>query len=147
MSNIDKHIGNRIKLQRKLLGLSREKLGNHIGLSSQQIQKYEAGISAVKPSTLFKIAEILSLDPNYFFDTYVTASSQAKVATTYDEILNQEETLEPTTKPMELANLSTFWLQNTTSLLKYGKYICTQSCIFRSKIEKTISTQSFDVGS
>jgi transcriptional regulator with XRE-family HTH domain len=94
MSNIDKHIGNRIKLQRKLLGLSREKLGNHIGLSSQQIQKYEAGISAVKPSTLFKIAEILSLDPNYFFDTYVTASSQAKVATTYDEILNQEETLE-----------------------------------------------------
>jgi hypothetical protein len=54
--------------------------------------------------------------------------------------------LEPTTKPMELANFSTFWLQNTTSLLKYGKYICTQSYIFRSKIEKTTSTQSFVVG-
>ena len=94
MSNIDKHIGNRIKLRRKLIGLSREKLGNHIGVSSQQIQKYEAGISAVKPSKLFKMAEILSVDPNYFFDTYITDSSQAKVATTYDEILNQEETLE-----------------------------------------------------
>jgi hypothetical protein len=34
--------------------------------------------------------------------------------------------LEPTTKPMELTNFSTFWLQNTTFLLKYGKYICTQ---------------------
>jgi transcriptional regulator with XRE-family HTH domain len=94
MSNIDKHIGNRIKLQRTLLGLSREKLGNHIGVSSQQIQKYETGMSAIKPSNLCKIAEILSVSPNYFFDTYVTASSQAKVTTTYDEILNQEETLE-----------------------------------------------------
>ena len=44
--------------------------------------------------------------------------------------------LEPTTKLMELANFSTFWLQNTTFLLKYGKYSYTQSCIFRSKIEK-----------
>jgi hypothetical protein len=48
---------------------------------------------------------------------------------------------------MELANLSTFWLQNTTFLLKYGKYIYTQSFIFRAKIEKIISTQSFVVGS
>ena len=48
---------------------------------------------------------------------------------------------------MELTNFSTFWLQNTTFPLKYGKYICTQSCIFRSKIEKTKSTQSFVVGS
>ena len=97
MSNIDKHIGNRIKLRRKLIGLSREKLGNHIGVSSQQIQKYEAGMSAVKPSKLFKMAEILSVDPNYFFDTYITDSSQAKLpeqCTTYDEILNQAETLE-----------------------------------------------------
>jgi hypothetical protein len=48
---------------------------------------------------------------------------------------------------MELTNFSTFWLQNTTFLLMYGKYICTQSCIFRAKIEKIISTQSFVVGS
>ena len=97
MSNIDKHIGNRIKLQRTLLGLSREKLGNHIGVSSQQIQKYETGMSAIKPSNLCKVAEILSVSPNYFFDTYITAPSQAKLpeqCTTYDEILNQEETLE-----------------------------------------------------
>ena len=97
MSNIDKHIGNRIKLRRKLIGLSREKLGNHIGVSSQQIQKYETGMSAIKPNNLCKVAEILSVDPNYFFDTYITDSSQAKLpeqCTTYDEILNQEETLE-----------------------------------------------------
>jgi hypothetical protein len=48
---------------------------------------------------------------------------------------------------MDLTNLSTFWLQNTTFPLKYGKYIYTQSCIFRAKIEKTTSTQSFVVGS
>ena len=77
-----------------MIGLSREKLGSHIGVSSQQIQKYETGMSAIKPNNLCKVAEILSVSPNYFFDTYVTASSQAKVATTYDEILNQEETLE-----------------------------------------------------
>jgi septal ring factor EnvC (AmiA/AmiB activator) len=48
---------------------------------------------------------------------------------------------------MDLANFSTFWLQNTTFLWKYGKYICNQSYIFRAKIEKTTSTQSFVVGS
>jgi hypothetical protein len=45
--------------------------------------------------------------------------------------------LEPTTKPMELASFFTFWLQDTTFLLRYGKYIYMQSCIFRTKIDKT----------
>ena len=65
---IDSTVGKRIKTRRKLLGLSREKLGNYIGVSSQQIQKYEAGISALKASKLLQIARVLEVDANWFFD-------------------------------------------------------------------------------
>lgn len=65
---IDLAVGRRIKTRRKLLGLSREKLGNHIGVSSQQIQKYEAGVSALKASKLLQIARVLEVDANWFFN-------------------------------------------------------------------------------
>ena len=65
---IDSTVGRRIKARRKLLGLSREKLGNYIGVSSQQIQKYEAGLSSLKASKLLQIAKVLEVDANWFFD-------------------------------------------------------------------------------
>ena len=65
---VDWAIGRRIKIRRKLLGLSRTQLALHLEVSTQQIQKYEAGISALKASKLLQIAKVLQVDANWFFD-------------------------------------------------------------------------------
>ena len=65
---IDLAVGKRIRIRRKLLGLSRPQLALHLGVSSQQIQKYEAGMTSLKVFKLLQIAKILEVDANWFFD-------------------------------------------------------------------------------
>ena len=64
---IDLAVGRRIKTRRRLMGLSRPQLALHLGVSSQQIQKYEAGLSSLKASKLLQIARALEVDANWFF--------------------------------------------------------------------------------
>ncbi len=65
---IDKRVGSRIRLRRKLLGYSQEKLALALGLSFQQIQKYEKGLNRVGASRLYYIAQVLQVPINFFFD-------------------------------------------------------------------------------
>lgn len=65
---VDVHIGRRIKARRMELGLSQEKLGDHIGLTFQQVQKYEKGMNRVGGSRLHQIAEALRCTPAYFYE-------------------------------------------------------------------------------
>lgn len=65
---IDKRVGSRIRFRRKLLGYSQEKLALALGLSFQQIQKYEKGLNRVGASRLYYIAQILQVPINFFFD-------------------------------------------------------------------------------
>lgn len=65
---IDKRVGGRIRLRRRLLGYSQEKLALALGLSFQQVQKYEKGSNRVGASRLFDIAQILQVPINFFFD-------------------------------------------------------------------------------
>lgn len=65
---IDKRVGARIRLRRRLLGYSQEKLALALGLSFQQVQKYEKGTNRVGASRLFDIAQILQVPINFFFD-------------------------------------------------------------------------------
>ena len=58
---IDIHVGSRIRLRRTMLGMSQEKLGEHLGLTFQQVQKYEKGINRVAASTLIAIARVLDV--------------------------------------------------------------------------------------
>jgi transcriptional regulator with XRE-family HTH domain len=64
---IDVHVGIRIRLRRTLLGLSQEKLAEAVGLTFQQVQKYEKGANRVSSSRLMDIAEFLEADIPYFF--------------------------------------------------------------------------------
>ncbi len=64
---IDIHVGSRIRLRRNLLGLSQEKLGESLGITFQQIQKYEKGTNRVGASRLQAIASILEVPVSYFF--------------------------------------------------------------------------------
>lgn len=65
----NKIIGMRLKLRRKSLGITQEQLGEKIGLTFQQIQKYEKGVNAINISKLLKIAELLNTNIDYFIGT------------------------------------------------------------------------------
>ena len=65
---IDVHVGSRIRLRRNMTGMSQEKLGEHLGITFQQIQKYEKGTNRVGASRLQAIASILEVPIAYFFD-------------------------------------------------------------------------------
>jgi transcriptional regulator with XRE-family HTH domain len=64
---IDIHVGGRIRLRRNMLGMSQEKLGESLGITFQQIQKYEKGTNRVGASRLQAIASILEVPVNFFF--------------------------------------------------------------------------------
>jgi len=65
---VDMHVGTRIRLRRTLMGLSQEKLGEMVGLTFQQIQKYEKGANRVGASRLYQFAKVLDVPPSFFFD-------------------------------------------------------------------------------
>ncbi len=65
---IDIHVGSRIRLRRNMLGLSQEKLGEAIGLTFQQVQKYERGANRVGASRLHELSRVLDVPVPFFFD-------------------------------------------------------------------------------
>lgn len=65
---IDIHVGGRIRLRRNMLGMSQEKLGENLGITFQQIQKYEKGTNRVGASRLQAIASILEVPVAFFFE-------------------------------------------------------------------------------
>ncbi len=64
---IDIYIGQRIRIRRRLLGLSQEALSKKMGITFQQVQKYERGLNRIGASRLWDIMQILGVDANYFF--------------------------------------------------------------------------------
>ena len=107
-SPIDVHVGARIRLRRTLLGMSQERLGEALGLTFQQVQKYERGVNRVGASRLFDLSRVLDVPISFFFDDMpdsLTASfggqtgrRSANFVDTQegfgDDTLNRRETLE-----------------------------------------------------
>jgi transcriptional regulator with XRE-family HTH domain len=71
---IDGQVGNRVRIRRMLIGMSQEKLGDHLGLTFQQVQKYEKGINRIGAGRLFEIARILDVPIDFFYDGVGTPS-------------------------------------------------------------------------
>lgn len=67
---VDEHVGARVRLRRAVLGLSQEELSDQLGITFQQIQKYERGSNRISASRLFHIAQVLGVDVSYFFDGF-----------------------------------------------------------------------------
>jgi len=65
---IDIHVGKRLRLRRTLLGMSQERLGESLGLTFQQVQKYERGANRIGSSRLFELGQILDVPVSFFFD-------------------------------------------------------------------------------
>ena len=64
----DKYVGGRVRMRRMMLGMSQEKLGDGLGLTFQQVQKYEKGSNRIGASRLQHIAQILQVPVSFFFD-------------------------------------------------------------------------------
>lgn len=65
---IDIHVGQRVRLRRTLLGMSQEKLGSALGLTFQQIQKYERGSNRIGASRLYDMSQVLDVPVSFFYD-------------------------------------------------------------------------------
>lgn len=65
---VDVHVGARVRMRRMLLGLSQERLGEAIGLTFQQVQKYERGTNRVSASRLYELSCVLDVPVSYFFE-------------------------------------------------------------------------------
>jgi transcriptional regulator with XRE-family HTH domain len=65
---IDVHVGGRVRLRRTFLSMSQEKLGDAIGLTFQQVQKYERGANRIGSSRLFELSKVLDVPVSFFFD-------------------------------------------------------------------------------
>jgi transcriptional regulator with XRE-family HTH domain len=65
---IDKHVGARVRMRRMMLSMSQEKLGDALGLTFQQVQKYEKGTNRIGASRLQQISNILQVPVSFFFD-------------------------------------------------------------------------------
>jgi transcriptional regulator with XRE-family HTH domain len=65
---VDQHVGSRVRLRRMLLGMSQERLGESMGLTFQQVQKYEKGVNRIGASRLFQISKILDVPVQFFFE-------------------------------------------------------------------------------
>ncbi|MBR4927762.1 MAG: helix-turn-helix transcriptional regulator [Alphaproteobacteria bacterium] len=65
---VDAYVGSRIKLRRNLLGISQERLAEEVGITFQQVQKYERGLNRVSAGRLWQIAKTLGVSVNFFFE-------------------------------------------------------------------------------
>ncbi|MFN3827410.1 MAG: helix-turn-helix domain-containing protein [Micavibrio sp.] len=67
---MDIHVGNRLRMRRSILGWSQEKLADSVGLTFQQVQKYERGANRISASRLYDFSRVLDVPVSYFFEQY-----------------------------------------------------------------------------
>ena len=102
---VDIHVGARVRLRRTLLGISQERLGDAVGLTFQQIQKYERGANRIGASRIYELSRILDVPVSFFFEDMpdelethegrFTAGLRDKEQGTYEaDPLARRETLE-----------------------------------------------------
>ena len=89
---VDVHVGSRIRVRRTLMGMSQEKLANAVGLTFQQIQKYERGSNRVSASRLWDFSNVLDVPISFFFDDMPDDEKQSAIEA--DKVLVKRETLE-----------------------------------------------------
>ncbi len=70
IKDINAHVGKQLRLRRTSLGLSQEALGKGVGVTSQQVQKYEKGTNSMTAARLYQFAGFLKVQPAYFFDGF-----------------------------------------------------------------------------
>ena len=71
---VDVQVGNRVRIRRMLIGMSQERLGDLLGLTFQQVQKYEKGVNRIGAGRLFEVSRILNVPIDFFYEGLATTS-------------------------------------------------------------------------
>ena len=94
-SNIDVHLGKRLRRRRRMLGLTQQQLAGAVGVRFQQIQKYECGANRISAARLWQLSEALEVPVGYFYDGLSEARQEAAgEATESGEMFARKETLD-----------------------------------------------------
>ena len=94
---IDRHVGSRVRMRRMLIGMSQEKLGEALGLTFQQVQKYEKGTNRIGASRLHRIASVLGVPIEFFYEgaphgsAAATGFAEASSSTYVSDFLSTNE--------------------------------------------------------
>lgn len=93
VTDIDVHVGQRMRQRRLLLGISQQQLAAALGLTFQQVQKYERGTNRVSASRLFQLARVLDVPIMWFYDGINAARGDGQQANEVSELMDDPETL------------------------------------------------------
>ncbi len=102
-NSVDENVGSKLRQRRSLLGLSQERLAEQLGITFQQIQKYENGANRISASRLYELSRVLDIPVSFFFENSV--ANEARQATGFaeseqegfegpEDVLQRKETLE-----------------------------------------------------
>lgn len=91
---VDVHVGRCVRTRRTLLGISQETLGEALGLTFQQVQKYERGSNRISASRLYEISCFLDVPLSYFFEEIDQGKGQSQDEPTEANLMHKRETLE-----------------------------------------------------
>lgn len=102
-NSIDEYVGTQLRQRRSLLGFSQEKLAEQVGITFQQIQKYENGANRISASRLYEFSKVLDIPVTFFFDNYDQSESplifgmadnDQSAFEGPDDVLKRKETIE-----------------------------------------------------
>jgi len=93
-TDIDLHLGRRLRRRRRLLGLTQQQLAMQVGIRFQQIQKYECGANRISAARLWQLAEALETPVNYFYDGLAEAMERSETSGSGGEVFSRKETLD-----------------------------------------------------
>ena len=100
---VDVHVGGRIRMRRRVMGLSQEALADALELTFQQVQKYERGANRVSASKLFAAAHVLQVPVSYFFEGLPLPGQARDRNASAEEVESEIRTFLATTEGLELA--------------------------------------------
>ena len=93
-TDIDLHLGRRLRRRRRLMGLTQQQLAVQVGIRFQQIQKYECGANRISAARLWQLAEALEAPVNYFFDGLAEALERRDAGHDRTDMFSRKETLD-----------------------------------------------------
>ncbi len=102
-NSVDENVGMQLRQRRSLLGLSQEKLAEHVGITFQQIQKYENGANRISASRLYEFSKVLDIPVSFFFEgsndqsskpVFGLAENEQAAFEGADDVMKRKETLE-----------------------------------------------------
>lgn len=90
---IDVQVGNRVRIRRMLIGMSQERLGDLLGLTFQQVQKYEKGVNRIGAGRLYEVARILNVPIDFFYEGVAASGPDSEAAPPVMEFVSSGEGL------------------------------------------------------